>query len=158
MSRAILAFSFGMIWCLYSQAPTTDPHEDPRANGGNDTGDHKPAPKDPHAVPDPVPVRAPNLNAPVSDKPGSGNKPSTDAEIMHSIRASLSADPSTAPFAHKVKVISHARTVTLEGIVPTAEIRRSIEQKATAVAGEGKVTDEIDVKTGSSTKANRKRP
>jgi len=158
MYRAFLVFSFAIVGCLYSQAPAADPHEDPRANGGNHTGDTRPAPKDPHAVPDPVPIRAPNPNAPALLKPDRSKKPVTDAEIMHSIRASLLADPSTAPFARKVKVISHALTITLQGTVPSAEIRRSVEQKASAVAGERKVTNEIDVRTESSTKTNRKHP
>jgi len=158
MSRAFLVFTFVLIGCLQSQPPATDPHEDPRANGDNQTGDTKPTPKDPHAVPDPVPIRAPNPNAPDSNKPGPGKKPLTDTEITRSIRASISADPTTAPFASRVQVISHARTVTLQGTVPTAEIRRSFEQKATTVAGQGKVTNEIDVKTGSSNKTVHKGP
>lgn len=156
MSRVVLVFSLALIGCLYSQAPATDPHEDPRANGGNHPGDTNPAPKNPDAVPDPVPIRAPNPDTPEPKKPSPGKKPVTDAEIMHSIRASLSKDPSTAPFARQVKVISHAGTVTLKGTVPTAEIRHSVEQKAAAVAGEEKVTNQIDVKTRSSDKSVRK--
>ena len=158
MFRSELIFSFAIVGCLFCQAPVADPHEDPRANGGGHTGDTKPAPKDPHAVPDPVPIRAPNPNAPALHEPDRRKKPFTDAEIMRSIRASLSADPATAPFARKVRVVSHAGTITLQGTVPSAEIRRSVEQKASAVAGERKVTNEIDVKTGSSPKTNRKRP
>jgi osmotically-inducible protein OsmY len=67
---------------------------------------------------------------------------------MRAIRASLSKDPATANVAGKVKVIAHAGTVTLQGTLETAEIRRSVEQKATAVAGEGKVHNEIEVKAG----------
>src|SRR5579871_713798 len=136
MYRSLLIFSFAIAGCLYSQAPVADPHEDPRANGGDRTGDTKSAPRDPHAVPDPVPIRAPNPNAPALHEPDRSKKPVTDAEIMRSIRASLTADPSTAPYAGKIKVISHARTITLQGTVPSAEIRRSVEQKASAVAGE----------------------
>lgn len=131
---------------LYGQQPaTTDPHEDPRANGGNKTGDTKPLPRDPHAVPDPVPVRPADPNAPNADSPAAGTKPVTDRELMRKIRDVLLKDRSVAKSLDHVQVIAHAGRVLLQGMVPSAEIRHAIEQKATGVAGEDKVSNELIV-------------
>jgi osmotically-inducible protein OsmY len=55
-------------------------------------------------------------------------------------------DKATAGYVSKIKIIAHAGLITLEGSVPSGEIRHTIEQKATAVVGIDKVTDNIDVK------------
>lgn len=138
---SLAAFSFGQA------PPATDPHEDPHANGGTRTGDSNPAPRDPHAVPDPVPVRAPNPDAPAADRPSAGAKRPTDSEIMRNIRAALRKDPAVSRSLNSVKVIAHAGSVTLQGTAPSAEALHAIEQKATTIAGAGKVTNEIKVQT-----------
>ena len=56
------------------------------------------------------------------------------------------ADKSLSTYAHNVKVISEHGKVTLKGPVNTDEERNNIEAKATAVAGAGKVTNQIAVK------------
>ncbi len=146
MRPASVLVAITMIGFVYGQAPATDPHEDPKANGGNRTGDSKQAPPDPQAAPDPVPVRAPNPDTAAPDQPGAGTKPASDTELISAIRAALAADRETRQAAGRIKVIAHAGTVTLQGTVTTAEFRRSVEQKATAIAGKGKITDEIKVK------------
>lgn len=151
----ILLFFLAGFYALHSQPPAVDPHEDPRVNGGDHTGDTKPAPRDPHAVPDPIPVRPANPNASQADTPAAGAKPGSDSEIMRKIRASLRKDPATRKSLNQVKVVAHAGSVTLQGTVRSADIRHSIEQKATAVAGPGKVTDEINVQDVPPRKAAR---
>ncbi|HEY1239553.1 MAG TPA: BON domain-containing protein [Bryobacteraceae bacterium] len=145
-AHLFLLFLLTGVHSLYSQPPAVDPHEDPRVNGSKHTGDTKPPPRDPHAVPDPIPVRPADPDTSRPDTPAAGTKPANDSDIMRKIRASLRKDPATRESLTGVKVIAHAGSVTLQGTVRSAEIRHSIEQKATAVAGPGKVTDEIDVK------------
>jgi hypothetical protein len=141
-----LVISLAGFCCLFAQPPAADPHEDPRANGGNRTGDTQPPPRDPHAVPDPIPVRATNPDASSVHPRAPEARPANDSEIMRKIRAALAKDPATRKSLSQVKVIAHAGSVTLQGTVSSAEVRRAIEQKATTVAAPGKVTNEINVK------------
>ena len=55
-------------------------------------------------------------------------------------------DKSLSTYAHNVKIISQNGMVTLKGPVRSEEEKKSIEAKANQVAGEGKVTSELDVK------------
>ena len=47
--------------------------------------------------------------------------------------------------AHNVKIISRDGMVTLKGMVKSDEEKKAIEDKATEVAGQGKVTSELTV-------------
>ncbi len=135
-------------------APGADPHENPQLDGAAPPSS---APvTDPQAAPNPVPVRPPNLNAPAARNRSTPARPLSDAEIMSKIRTSLRADKATARDARNVRVIAHAGTVTLKGAVDSAETRHAIERKATEIAGEGKVTNEIDVKPAASGQVKRK--
>jgi hyperosmotically inducible periplasmic protein len=70
----------------------------------------------------------------------------SDRETMRKIRQAVVADHSLSTYAHNVKIISQAGKVTLKGPVHTEDEKRMIEAKATEVAGEGNVTNEITVK------------
>ena len=122
--------------------PAPDPHENPQVNGG----DPNPPPvrPDPNAVPNPVPVRAPNLDAHPPD--GTARRPATDSEMIRKIRAALLKDKTTARYAGSVRVISHAGSVRLEGKVP-ADVRQTVERKATEVAGMGNVTNNLNIQS-----------
>ena len=74
-----------------------------------------------------------------------GNK-STDRKLMQTIRKSVMDDKSLSTNAHNVKIIAHGGKVTLKGPVRSEEEKRTIEQKATEVAGAGNVTNEITIK------------
>ena len=69
-----------------------------------------------------------------------------DREIMQKIRKAVMDDKSLSSYAHNVKIISQDGKVTLKGPVRSEEEKRSIEQKATDVAGAGNVTNEITIK------------
>ena len=57
------------------------------------------------------------------------------------------ADKSLSTYAHNVKVISQDGVVTLKGPVHSEDEKKSIESKATEVAGSSaKVNNEITVK------------
>ena len=55
-------------------------------------------------------------------------------------------DKSLSTYAHNVKVISQNGQVTLKGPVRSDEEKRAVEAKAAEVAGQDKVTSELDVK------------
>ena len=69
-----------------------------------------------------------------------------DRDIMQKIRKSIMDDKSLSTYAHNVKIVSQHGKVTLKGPVRSEEEKKSIEQKATEVAGAGNVTDEMTVK------------
>ena len=55
-------------------------------------------------------------------------------------------DKSLSSYAHNVKIITQDGMVTLKGPVRSEEDKRAIEAKAKEVAGEDKVTSELEVK------------
>ena len=82
--------------------------------------------------------------APTADKQKM-NK--ADRELTQKIRRAIVADKSLSTYAHNIKVISQDGVVTLTGPVHSEEEKKSIEAKATEVAGSSvKVNDEITVK------------
>ncbi len=75
-----------------------------------------------------------------------GSNASSDRETMRKIRRAIVGDKSLSTYAHNVKIISEHGKVTLKGPVHTEEEKKTIESKATEVAGAGNVTNEITVK------------
>jgi hyperosmotically inducible protein len=70
-----------------------------------------------------------------------------DRELTQNIRKAIMADKSLSTYAHNVKVISQDGVVTLKGPVHSEDEKKSIESKATEVAGSSaKVNNEITVK------------
>lgn len=70
----------------------------------------------------------------------------SDRDITKQIRQSIVSDQSLSAYAHNVKVITQNGQVTLKGPVRSDEEKRTIEAKATEVAGEHKVTSELNIK------------
>ena len=68
-----------------------------------------------------------------------------DREITQKIRRALMDDKTLSTYAHNVKVIAQDGQVTLKGPVRTEEEKKSIEAKATEVAGAGRVTNQISI-------------
>ena len=69
----------------------------------------------------------------------------SDRELTQKIRKSVYSDKSLSMAAHNVKIISRDGMVTLRGNVKSDGEKKSIEDKATEVAGAGKVTSELTV-------------
>jgi hyperosmotically inducible protein len=100
-------------------------------------------------------------NAPASDntkmnqRDRSSNEPTadhqsnnlSDRDITQQIRKSFSEDKTLSTYAHNVKVITQNGQVTLKGPVRSDEEKQALETKATAIAGGGKVTSELTVKS-----------
>lgn len=70
----------------------------------------------------------------------------SDQDITQQIRQAIMKDKSLSTYAHNVKIITQDGQVTLKGPVRSEDEKKAIEAKATEIAGENKVTDELDVK------------
>ena len=69
----------------------------------------------------------------------------SDLALVKKIRQSLMNDKSLSMYAHNVKVVAQGGQVTLKGPVRSEHEKRSVEAKATKIAGAGRVTNEITV-------------
>jgi hyperosmotically inducible protein len=70
----------------------------------------------------------------------------SDVEIAREIRRAVVKDHSLSMLAHNVKIVSANGSVTLRGPVKTEEEKTAIASKAQAIAGAGKVDDQLEVK------------
>ena len=86
----------------------------------------------------------------------------SDVEITRQIRKAIVADKSLSSYAHNIKIITKGSKVTLRGPVRSADEQKSIEAKATDIAGAGNVTSDISIvnaatrATGRSSKTTKK--
>lgn len=93
-------------------------------------------------------------NTKVNERDRSANEPTadqqkdnrSDRDITQQIRQSIIKDKSLSTYAHNVKIISQQGQVTLKGPVRSEDEKRAVEAKATQIAGEGKVTSELNIK------------
>ncbi len=69
----------------------------------------------------------------------------SDRALAKKIRQSLMNDKSLSMYAHNVKIVAQDGQVTLKGPVRSEDEKKSIESKATKIAGAGHVTSEITV-------------
>jgi hyperosmotically inducible periplasmic protein len=84
-----------------------------------------------------------SMNEPTADQQKDNR---TDRDITQQIRQSIMADKSLSTYAHNVKIITQNGQVTLKGPVRSEDEKQAIASKATAVAGENKVTDDLSIK------------
>lgn len=75
-----------------------------------------------------------------------GKNGAADRDLMQKIRKSIMDDKDLSTYAHNVKIIAVDGKVTLKGPVRSEEEKKTVEQKATEVAGAGNVTNEITIK------------
>lgn len=68
-----------------------------------------------------------------------------DREITKKIRAAIHQDKSISVYAHNIKVITQGGKVTLKGPVRSEEEKTDVASKAIEVAGEGNVTNQLEV-------------
>ena len=80
----------------------------------------------------------------------------SDRTIAKEIRQAIVSDKSLSTYAHNVKIISEHGNVTLKGPVRSEEEKKTVEAKATEVAGAGKVTNELSIKADTNNDADRK--
>ena len=77
----------------------------------------------------------------------------TDRDLAKKIRQSVVGDKSLSTYAHNVKIVAQDGQVTLKGPVRSEAEKASIAAKAAAVAGAGKVINEITVAPSDAPKA-----
>ena len=84
-----------------------------------------------------------NANEPNADKQKENR---SDREITQQIRKAIANDKSLSTYAHNVKVITQNGQVTLKGPVRSDDEKKAVEAKATQIAGEDKVSNQLDIK------------
>ncbi len=73
------------------------------------------------------------------------NAHKADRQLMQKIRKAVIADKSLSTEAHNVNITSQDGVVMLRGKVKSEDEKKAIEDKATEIAGAGKVTNELTV-------------
>jgi hyperosmotically inducible periplasmic protein len=68
-----------------------------------------------------------------------------DRDLTKKIRAALHSDSTLSTYAHNVKIISQDGKVTLKGPVRSDDEKSAVEAKATEIAGQGNVANELTV-------------
>jgi hyperosmotically inducible protein len=69
----------------------------------------------------------------------------SDRDVTKKIRMAIHDDKSMSTYAHNVKIITQNGKVTLKGPVHSEEEKTNIAAKATSIAGDGNVDNQIDV-------------
>jgi len=69
-----------------------------------------------------------------------------DRATTRKIRQALIQDKALSTYAHNVKIITRKGMVTLKGPVRSDDEKKTVEAKATEIAGESNVTSNLDVK------------
>lgn len=68
-----------------------------------------------------------------------------DREISQKIRKSIHQDKALSTYAHNIKIITQDGKVTLRGPVRSDDEKANLQAKAIAVAGDGNVTNELEI-------------
>ena len=69
----------------------------------------------------------------------------SDRDLTRQIRQAIVKDKSLSTYAHNVKIVTQNGKVTLKGPVRSDDEKRTVEAKAAEIAGQDKVTNELDV-------------
>lgn len=69
----------------------------------------------------------------------------SDRDLAKQIRQTIVKDDSLSMYAHNIKVIVKNGAVTLKGPVRSDDEKQAIVAKAVSIAGDGKVTDQLEV-------------
>jgi hyperosmotically inducible protein len=72
----------------------------------------------------------------------------SDIDLAARIRQAVIADKGLSTYGHNVKIVALNGTVTLNGVVRSDEEKSQIEKKVAAIAGEGRVIDQLKVAPG----------
>jgi hyperosmotically inducible protein len=101
------------------------------------------------------PASPPPDNTKVNERDRNPNQPTadqqkenrSDRDITQQIRKAIEKDKALSSDAHNVKIVTQNGTVTLKGPVRSEEEKKAVEAKAAEVAGQDKVTNQIEVKS-----------
>jgi hyperosmotically inducible protein len=98
-----------------------------------------------------TPVAPNNSGVNVRDRPAdamtAGEQPNAkgDVQLTARIRRAIVKDKSLSTMAHNIKIVSANGGVILRGPVKTTQEKQAIEEKAVAIAGAGKVNNQLEV-------------
>jgi osmotically-inducible protein OsmY len=81
----------------------------------------------------------------VAQTPAIEKMSKADRELTAKIRKAVVGDKSLSVSAHNVHIAAQDGAVTLKGSVKSVEEKKAVEDKATQIAGDGKVTSELTV-------------
>lgn len=103
---------------------------------------------------DPAQTTTPPDNTKVNERDRNANQATadqqkenrSDRDITQQIRKAIIGDKSLSTYAHNVKIVTQKGMVTLKGPVRSEDEKKAVEEKAAAVAGEGNVSSQLDVK------------
>jgi hyperosmotically inducible protein len=91
-------------------------------------------------------VLAPSLAKAQTDATPAIQKMSkADRDLTQKIRRAVVSDKSLSVEAHNIHITAQDGSVILIGTVKSDDEKKSIEDKATGIAGAGKVTDQLSV-------------
>src|SRR5437763_150777 len=68
-----------------------------------------------------------------------------DLELVKRIRSSVIADKNLSTYGHNVKIVAANGTVTLNGVVRSADEKSQVGAKAAAIAGQEHVVNDLKV-------------
>ena len=83
-----------------------------------------------------------DANEPTADQQ---KENTSDRQLTAQIRRAIVKDKSLSTDAHNVKIVAQDGNVTLKGAVKTDAEKQAIEATASQIAGEGKVSSELQV-------------
>jgi hyperosmotically inducible periplasmic protein len=84
-------------------------------------------------------------NAQSQDSPAIPKMNKADRELTQKIRKAVVADKDLSVAAHNVHITAQDGAVTLVGPVKSDDEKKAVEDKATEIAGAGKVTNQLTV-------------
>jgi hyperosmotically inducible protein len=119
LAATVLASGLGLLWAQQDNSGSQVPADNTKVN-----------------------QRDRNPNAPTADQQ---KENTSDRQLAAQIRRAIVKDKSLSSDAHNVKIIAQGGNVTLKGTVKTDAEKQAVESKAAQVAGEGKVTNELQV-------------
>jgi hyperosmotically inducible periplasmic protein len=85
-------------------------------------------------------------NTKVNERDRSKDEPTADQQKDNRSDQDIMKDKSLSTYAHNVKIITQNGQVTLKGPVRSEDEKKTVETKAIEVAGENKVTSQLDIK------------
>jgi osmotically-inducible protein OsmY len=85
----------------------------------------------------------------VAQTPAIQKMSKADRELTARIRKSVVSDKALSVAAHNVHIDAQDGAVTLKGTVKSDDEKKAVEDKATQIAGDGKVTSELTVSPAS---------
>jgi hyperosmotically inducible periplasmic protein len=108
------------------------------------SSDQEPAAGDSHtSQPDNSRNNADSTNRQASADEQSNSK--RDVELTSKIRRSVMSEKGLSTYGHNIKIVAVNGTVTLNGVVKTADEKSVIHRHAASIAGEAKVVDNLKV-------------